>query len=94
MWNSLLLSIHNIFSLCLDPFTIPMKPLRTVLAFSVKGLTYGYMMKTFMTHKYLTFGFLEDIDCISAKSVAQILPPNLQYTFLLLNSLINGLCNS
>ena len=48
-----------------------------------------------MTHnEYLTFLFLEDNDSISAKSAAQILSLNLAYTFLLLDFLITGLCNS
>ena len=48
-----------------------------------------------MTHnKYLTFLFLEENDSISAKSAAQILALNLALTFLLLNFLITGLCNS
>ena len=48
-----------------------------------------------MTHnKYLTFSFFEDNDSISAKSAPQILYLNLAYTFLLLNFLITGLCNS
>ena len=48
-----------------------------------------------MTHnKYLTFLFFEGNDSISAKSAAKILFLNLAYTFLLLNFLITGLCNS
>ena len=48
-----------------------------------------------MTHnEYLTFLFLEDNDSISAKSAAQILSSNLAYTFLLLDFLITGFCNS
>ena len=48
-----------------------------------------------MTHnKYLTFLFLEHNDPISAKSAAQILSLNLASTFLLLNFLVTGLCNS
>ena len=45
-------------------------------------------------NKYLTFLFFEYNDPISAKSTAQILSLNLTYTVLLLNLLINGLCNS
>ena len=45
-------------------------------------------------NKYLTFLFFEYNDPISAKSTAQILSLNLTYTVLLLNFLINGLCNS
>ena len=45
-------------------------------------------------NKYLTYLFFEDNDSISAKSEAQILSLNLAYTFLLLNFLITGLCNS
>ena len=60
-----------------------------------KGLSHAYLVKTSITHsKYLTFLFFEDNDSISAKSAAQILPLNLAYTFLLLNFLITGLCNS
>ena len=33
-------------------------------------------------------------DCVSAKSTPQILSLNCEYTFLLLNFLITGLCNS
>ena len=52
-------------------------------------------MKTSMTHnKCLTFLFLEDNDSISARYAAQILSLNLAYTFLLLNFLTTGLCNS
>ena len=50
-----------------------------------------------MTHnKYLTYLFLffAGNDSISAKCAAQILSLNLSYTFLLLNFLITGLCNS
>ena len=48
-----------------------------------------------MTHnKYLTFLVFEDNDSISAKFAAQILSLNLADTFLLLNFLITGLCNS
>ena len=46
-----------------------------------------------MAHnKYLTFLFLEDNDSISAKSAVQILFET--RTFLPLNFLITGLCNS
>ena len=47
-----------------------------------------------MIHKYLTFLFLEDNDPVSAKSAAQILALNLTWSFLLLNFVITGLCNS
>ena len=60
--------------------------------FSFKGLT---QVKTSITHnKYLPPQFSKDNDPISAKSVVQILSSNLIYTFLLLNFLITGLCNS
>ena len=60
-----------------------------------KDLTYAYLVKTSMTHnKYLTFLFLEANYSVSAKSAAQILSLNLTYTFLLLNFVITGLCNS
>ena len=45
-------------------------------------------------NKYLTFLFLEHNDLISAKSAAQIISLNLASTFLLLNFLVTGLCNS
>ena len=52
-------------------------------------------MKTSITHnKYLIILFLEGNDPISAKSTAQISSLNLAYTFLLLNFVITGLCNS
>ena len=48
-----------------------------------------------MAHnEYLIFLFLEDNDPISTKSVAQILSLNLAKSFLLLNFLVTGLCNS
>ena len=48
-----------------------------------------------MTHnKYLTPRYLEDNDLDSTKSDTQILSLNLAETFLLLNFLITGLCNS
>ena len=50
-----------------------------------------------MAHnKYLTYLFLffAGNDSISANRAAQILSLNLSYTFLLLNFLITGLCNS
>ena len=48
-----------------------------------------------MAHNiYLTFLFIKGNDSISAKSAAQILSLNLAYTFLFLNFLITGLCNS
>ena len=43
--------------------------------------------------KYLTFLFFEDNDSISTASATQILSLNLEYTFLLWNFLITGLCN-
>ena len=52
------------------------------------------MKKSITYNKYLTFLFFEDNDSISAKSAAQILSLNLAYTFILLNFLITGLCNS
>ena len=42
----------------------------------------------------LTVLFFEDNGSISAKYAAQILPLNLAETFLLLNFLVTGLCNS
>ena len=45
-------------------------------------------------NKYLTPKYLKYYDAISAKSPAQMLSLNLAYTFLLLNFLITGLCNS
>ena len=48
-----------------------------------------------MTHnESVTFLFLQDSGPISAKFAAQILSLILAYTFLLLNFLITGLCNS
>ena len=46
-------------------------------------------MKTFMIDRNLTFLFFEDYYSISAQSAAQILSLNI----LLLNYLINDLCN-
>ena len=52
-------------------------------------------MKTSITNnKYLTPQLKEDNDSVSAKSPAQMLSLNLEQTFLILNFLINGLCNS
>ena len=57
-------------------------------------MTDAYLVKTSMRHiKYLTFLFFEDNDSISTKSATQILPLNLEYTFVLWNFLITGLCN-
>ena len=79
----------------LDSFNIPVKPLRTALAFlSIKGLTQIYLVKTSMTHKYLTPQFLEDNNTISAKSATQISSLNQALDFLLLSFLITGWCNS
>ena len=48
-----------------------------------------------MAHnKYLILRLEEDNESLSAKSAAQILSLNLAQTFLLLNFLITGLCNS
>ena len=79
---------HNLFSFRLDSFTILIGALRTVLHFfvSFKGLTHAYLVKTSMIHnKYLLLSFFEQNDCISAKSVAQILFSNLEQTFLFFN---------
>ena len=72
------------------------KAFRTVLPFLFfTGLTHAYLVKTSLTHnKYLTFLLLENNDPISAKPAAQILSLNLTYTFLLLDFLVTGLCNS
>ena len=45
-------------------------------------------------NKYLTLFLFQDNDPISAKSDAQILSLNLAETFLFLNYLSAGLCNS
>ena len=74
-----------------------MKAFITVLPFlSFKGLNHAYLLKISMTYsnKYFTVLFFEDNDSIAAKSASQILSLNLAYTFLLLNFLITGLCNS
>ena len=70
-------------------------PLRTVLdILHVEGITQAYLLKTSTSHnKYLNFQFLENNDLISAKSAAHMLSLNVAYAFLLLNSLITGLCN-
>ena len=67
-------------------------------------LIHAYSVKASMTHnEYLTAQFLEDNDPISAKSGAQILSLNFEYSFFLffffsffffLNFLITGLRNS
>ena len=62
-------------------------------------LTHAYSVKASMTHnEYLTAQFLEDNDPISAKSGAQILSLNFEYSFFFffffLNFLITGLRNS
>ena len=89
-------STHILFGLQLDSFTISIKTLRTVFPFlSFKGLTRAYLVKRSMPHnKYLTLLLFVDNGFISVKSVAQILSLNHAYTFLLLNLLITGLCNS
>ena len=57
-------------------------------------MTHAYLVKASMRYiKYLTFLFFEDNDSISTKPATQILPLNLEYTFLLWNFLITGLCN-
>ena len=92
--NSLPWLIHSFFGLQLDSFTILRKSSRTVSPYLFfKGLIQAYLVKTSILHnKYSTFFY--DIFFISNNSAAQILPLNAKYTFLLLNFLITGLCNS
>ena len=62
---------------------------------SFKGITQAYLPKISITHDKNLIPLLNLlINCMSAKSGPQILALNDEYTFLFLNFLIIGLCNS
>ena len=55
----------------------------------------AYLLNKSIAHKrYLIPLFFLLNDCVSAKSTPHILSLNCEYTFLLLNFLTTGLCNS
>ena len=59
---------------------------------SFKGITQAYLLKTSITHNKNLNPLLNLLyNCISAKTMPQILSLNEEYTFLLLNFLIIGL---
>ena len=62
---------------------------------SFNGITNAYLLYKSIAHKrYLIPLFFLLNDCMSAKSTRHILSLNCEYTFLLLNFLITGLCYS
>ena len=62
---------------------------------SFNGITKAYLLNKSIAHKrYLIPLFFLLNDCMSAKSTPKILSLNCKCTFLLLNFLIAGLCNS
>ena len=62
---------------------------------SFKGLTHAYLLKIPITHNKNLNNFLNLlINCISVRSAPQILSIKVERTFLFLNFLIVGLCNS
>ena len=62
---------------------------------SFNGTTNACLLNKSIAHKrYLIPLFFLLNDCMSAKSTPHILCLNCEYTFLLLNFLIPGLCNS
>ena len=66
------------------------KPSVVVISFlSLKGITHTYFNIRILNPLLHLF-----INCISARSAPQILPIKGEYTFLFLNCLIIGLCNS
>ena len=62
---------------------------------SFNGTTNAYLLNKSIAHKrYLIPLFFLLNDCMPAKSSPHILSLNCEYTFILLNFLITGLCNS
>ena len=62
---------------------------------SFKGITQAYLLKISIAHNTNLMPLLNLlINCISAKWAPQILSWNDGYTFIFLNFLIIGLCNS
>ena len=62
---------------------------------SLKGISHAYLLKISITHNKTRIPFLKLLDdCISAKSISQILSIKDEHAFLFLNFLITGFCNS
>ena len=96
LYNSLPLFSHILFSLCLNSSQIFWKALVIVIPFiSFKEIIHVYLLKISITHNQKQIPLLNLlVNFISAKSAQQILFIKHEYTFLFLNILIIGLCNS
>ena len=89
-------SSHILFGLRLDSFKIFWKTLVIVILFlSFKGITRGYLLKISITHnKNLNPLVNVLIKYISSRSTSQILSLKNESTYIFLNFLIIGLCDS
>ena len=91
----MLLSTHILLGVRLDSSMVFWKALVTVIPFlSFKGITHAYLLKLSITHNKDRIPRLNLLlNCLPARSAPQILSIKDECTFLLLNFLINGLCN-
>ena len=94
--NSLPLSTHIFFEFLLDCFKTFWEALVIVIPFLFfKKITFAYLVKISITRNRKRIHFLNLINnYISVRSVPQLLSIKGDFTFLLLDFLIVGLCHS